>query len=75
MRAHAIAAKLRSRSALGREEATAAVLRSTGELAALAETAARAAYQLLLNGRRAIRRARGPYYPLGPVDGKAAMRQ
>jgi len=40
-RAHAVAAKLRSRAAVGREQATAAVLKSTGELAGLAETAAR----------------------------------
>ena len=56
-RAHAIASKLRSRAALGRDEATAAVLTSTGELAELAETAVRDAQRLLTNGRRAIRRA------------------
>ena len=56
-RAHAIASKLRSRAALGRDEATAAVLMSTGELAELAETAVRDAQRLLTNGRRAIRRA------------------
>src|SRR6476659_4145175 len=38
-RAHAIAAKLRSRAALGRDETRAAVLKSTGELAERAETA------------------------------------
>jgi transposase, IS5 family len=56
-RAHAIAAKLRSRAALGREQAKAAVLRSTGELAELAETAARDAERLLANAQRAVRRA------------------
>jgi IS5 family transposase len=56
-RAHAIAAKLRSRAALGREEATAAVLKTTGELAGLAETAVRDAERLLVNAKRAVRRA------------------
>ena len=56
-RAHAIASKLRSRAALGRDEATAAVLKSTGELAGLAETAARDAERLLVNAKRAVRRA------------------
>src|ERR1700739_1887296 len=42
-RAHAIASKLRSRGALGRDEATAAVLTSTGELAELVDTAVRQA--------------------------------
>src|ERR1700752_3978161 len=48
-RAHAIASKLRCRAALGREEAKAAVLTSTGELAELAETAVRDAERLLAN--------------------------
>ncbi len=56
-RAHAIASKLRSRAVLGREEATAAVLTSTGELAELAETAVRDAQRLLVNAHRAVRRA------------------
>ena len=56
-RAHAVASKLRSRAAVGRDEATAAVLKSTGELAGLAETAARDAERLLVNARRAVRRA------------------
>ena len=56
-RAHAIASKLRSRAALGREEAKAAVLTSTGELAELADTAARDAERLLVNAKRAVRRA------------------
>ena len=56
-RAHAVASKLRSRAALGRDEATAAVLQSTSELAGLAETAARDAQRLLVNARWAVRRA------------------
>ena len=57
-RAHAIAAKLRSRAALGRDEAKTAVLKTTGELAELAETAARDAARLLANAKRALRRAK-----------------
>jgi IS5 family transposase len=57
-RAHAIASKLRSRAALGREEAKAAVLTSTAELAGLAQTAARDAGRLLVNAQRAVRRAK-----------------
>jgi transposase, IS5 family len=57
-RAHAIASKLRARATLGREQATAAVLKSTGELAELAETAARDAGRLLVNAQRAVRRAK-----------------
>lgn len=56
-RAHAIASKLRSRAALGRGEARAAVLTSTGELAELADTAAGEAERLLVNAKRAVRRA------------------
>ena len=56
-RAHAIASKLRSRTALGRGAAKTAVLTSTGELAELADTAARDAERLLVNATRAVRRA------------------
>lgn len=56
-RAHAIAAKLRSRAALAREEKQAAVGRVTAELAALAGRAASDARRLLVNARRALRRA------------------
>ena len=56
-RAHAIAAKLRSRAAQAREEKQAVVLRMTGELAGLAERAAREARRMLDGGRRALRRA------------------
>jgi len=57
-RAHAIGAKLRLRSAAGRHEAKAAVVRVTGELAELAATAADEAQRLLTNANRALRRAR-----------------
>lgn len=57
-RAHGIAAKLRLRSAQGKDEAQATVRRITGELAALAERAATDAEALLANARRALRRAK-----------------
>jgi IS5 family transposase len=57
-RAHAIGAKLRSRSAAGRDEALAAVRRVTGELAELAEIAVADAERLLANAKRSLRRAR-----------------
>src|SRR6516162_6591205 len=53
-RAHAIAARLRSRLAQGRDEKQAAVLAMTGELAGLAEHAVRDARRMLANGRRAL---------------------
>jgi IS5 family transposase len=56
-RARAIGAKLRLRCAQGRDEAQAVVRRITGELAKLAELAAADAERLLLNARRALRRA------------------
>jgi IS5 family transposase len=56
-KAHAIGAKLRTRSAAGRDEAQAAVQRVTGELADLAARAAREAETVLVNARRAVRRA------------------
>ena len=56
-RAHGIAAKLRSRSQLGRDQVNHGVARITGELADLAEAAARDAHRLLGNARRALRRA------------------
>jgi len=56
-RAHAIAAKLRSRAAQARDEKQAVVARVTGELAGLAGRAARAAQRLLASARRALRRA------------------
>ena len=57
-RAHAIGSKLRSRSAAGRDEALAAVRRTTGQLADLADTAAAEAERLLVNAKRSLRRAR-----------------
>jgi IS5 family transposase len=56
-RARQIAAKLRLRAAQGRDEAQATVRRVTGELAELADRAATDAEKLLLNARRALRRA------------------
>ncbi len=56
-RAHAIAAKLRSRAAQARDGKQAVVARMTGELASLAGQAARDAGRLLANARRALRRA------------------
>jgi IS5 family transposase len=52
-----IAAKLRSRSKLGREETTQAIRRVTGELAGLAEKAVAQAGAVLRNGRRAVAKA------------------
>jgi IS5 family transposase len=57
-RAHQIGAKLRMRAAAGKDEARAAVRQLNGELADLAETAATDAERLLVNAKRALRRAR-----------------
>jgi IS5 family transposase len=57
VKAHGIAAKLRSRAQLGRDEAKAGVQRVTGELADLAQAAIKDARRLLVNARRAARRA------------------
>ncbi|MEU5905165.1 ISNCY family transposase [Micromonospora sp. NPDC047527] len=57
-RAHSIGAKLRTRSAAGKDQAQAAVRRVTGELADLAESAANGAERVLANARRALARAR-----------------
>jgi transposase, IS5 family len=56
-RAHGIAAKLRSRSQLGRDHVKDGVQRVTGELADLAQAATRDARRLLGNARRSLRRA------------------
>jgi transposase, IS5 family len=56
-RAREIGAKLRLRAAQGRDEAQAVVRRVTGELAGLADRAAADAEKLLVNARRALRRA------------------
>jgi IS5 family transposase len=52
-----IAAKLRTRGKLGREETTQVIARVTGELAGLAEKAAAQAAAVLRNGRRALPKA------------------
>jgi IS5 family transposase len=57
-RAHQIGAKLRSRAGAGKDKAAAAVRRLNGELADLAEAAATDAVPLLVNAKRALRRAR-----------------
>jgi IS5 family transposase len=71
-RAHAIGARLRTRSAAGKDEALAAVRRVTGELADLAETAATDAERLLANAKRALRRARAKAESLTAAGGHDA---
>jgi transposase, IS5 family len=56
-RVREIAARLRTRGKLSREESTRAIRRVTGELADLAEKAAAEAAAVLRNGRRALPRA------------------
>jgi IS5 family transposase len=56
-RVRQIAAKLRTRGKLSREESTRAICRVTGELADLAENAAAQAAAVLRNGRRALPKA------------------
>ena len=56
-RAHEIAAKLRTRSAAGRQDTQATVRRVTRQLAELAATAVADAEPLLANAKRALRRA------------------
>lgn len=77
-RAHAIAAKLRSRAAVSAGETKAAVLKRTGELAGLAEAAAREAERLLANARQAMRRAQAKAAELaarGEHDAAAGRRR
>jgi IS5 family transposase len=71
-RAHGIAAKLRLRTAAGRDDAQATVRRITGELAGLAELAARDAERLLANARRALRRAQLKAQRLAATGGRDA---
>jgi len=71
-RAHGIAAKLRLRSAQGRDEAQATVQRITGELAELAERAANDAEKLLANARRALHRAQAKAQALAAAGAKDA---
>ena len=56
-RVREIAAKLRSRSKLGREETSRAITRVTGQLADLAENTVSQAAAVLRNGRRAVPKA------------------
>jgi IS5 family transposase len=56
-RAHSIAAKLRSRAQLGRDQVKDGVLAMTGELADLTQVTVGDAHRLLNNARRALRRA------------------
>ena len=75
---HAIAAKLKSRAALGRDQTRTAVLKSTGELAELAESAARDGERLLVNAKQAVRRARAKAAALaacGERDAAAGRRR
>jgi transposase, IS5 family len=58
-RVRSIGAKLKLRGAAAREQAQAAVLRITGELADLAERSGRDAEAILDNARRALRRVAG----------------
>ncbi len=77
-RAHAITAKLKSRAALGRDQTRTAVLKSTGELAELAESAARDAKRLLVNAKAAVRRAKAKAVALaarGERDAAAGRRR
>jgi IS5 family transposase len=57
-RAHSIGARLRTRSAAGKDEAQAAVRRVTNELADLAQAVAKDADRVLANAKQALRRAR-----------------
>jgi IS5 family transposase len=69
-RAREIGAKLRLRTAQGRDEAQAVVRRVTGELAGLAERAATDAEALLGNARRALRRAQAKAAELTAAGGR-----
>jgi IS5 family transposase len=71
-KAHGIAAKLRSRAQLGRDEARAGVQRITGELADLAESAIMDARVLLVNARRGAGRARAKATVLAQVGDQHA---
>ena len=58
-RAREMAATMRARAQLGRDQSSRAISRATGDLADLAEAAAGQAAAVLRNGRRAVRRALG----------------
>ena len=72
-RAHDLNAKLRTRSAEGRDEAMAVVRRKNAELAGLAEVAAREAGRVLTNAKRALRVARKKAADLAAVGQKDAV--
>ncbi len=75
---NSIGAKLRLRSAAGKDEAQAAVRRVTGQLADLAETAAMNADRVLVNAKQALRRARGKakdQHATGERDAAAGRRR
>jgi IS5 family transposase len=64
------------RSAAGKDEALAAVRRVTGELADVAETAAKDAGRVLVNAKRALRRARAKaQQAIGVRDAAAGRRR
>jgi transposase, IS5 family len=71
-RAHGIAAKLRSRSQLGRDQVKDGVQRITGELADLAQASVRDAQRVLVNARRALRKARAKAAALAKAGGRDA---
>lgn len=71
-RAHGIAAKLRLRTAAGRDEVQRTVQRITGELAELADRAADDADRLLANARRALSRAQAKAEALAAAGGRDA---
>jgi transposase, IS5 family len=77
-RAHEIGSKLKLRTAAAKDDAQAAVRRATGELAELAEKAAREAARLLANAKQALRRARAKAKRLkahGDCDAVAGRRR
>jgi IS5 family transposase len=71
-RAHDLNAKLRTRSAAGRDEALEVVRRKNAELADLAETASAEAERLLGNAKRALRAARKKAADLIAAGGRDA---
>jgi IS5 family transposase len=68
-RAHDLNAKLRTRSAAARDEALGVVRRKNAELADLAETAANEAERLLVNAKKALRKARADAAKLKQAGG------
>jgi IS5 family transposase len=77
-KAHGIAARLRSRAQVGRDEAKAGVQKITGDLAGLARAAVTDARKVLVNARRAANRARTKAAELaaaGVVDAAVGRRR